>query len=332
MHDILRLTMDRTAPAPSPKPGAFFAGASLVWTRQRILWWIFGVNLVLAFLGTHSVAHFLADDAGVSLNHSLESSRRLVHGFDVSALAEVGSLPEAPLRGMSAMLLMPSFLFTLFMLFMTGGLLLSYQDDLPVDSGGFFEACGGHFWRFVRLLIYFAIAMIPVGILWPIVGKIYSDIDDVAISPYPGPGFMCVATVAILFLLMCLRLWFDMAQVMAVAEDERRMHRVLRRSAALVWNNFGALFWLYLRIRVIGCVLFGTGLYVWMMKLRPEATRVAFALGQVMILLWLGTRLWQRASEVEWYKQYRAAQYTPVPMPPPPVPAPAVEVEVLPSN
>jgi hypothetical protein len=324
--------MDSTAPAPSPKPRAFFAGAMLVWTRQRILWWIFAVNLVLAFLGTHPVAHFLADDAGVTLNHSLESSRRLVHGFDISALAELVSLPEAPLRGMGTMFLVPSFLFTLFMLFMTGGLLVSYQDDLRLDAAGFFEACGRHFWRFVRLLVYFAIVMIPLGILWSIAGKIYSEVDDAAISPYVGPVFVCGATLVILILLIGVRIWFDMAQVIAIAKDERRMHRLLRRSATLVWNNFGSLFWLYLRISVIGCALFGAGLYIWMMKLQPEATPVAFVLGQAMILLWLGTRLWQRASETEWYKQYRAAQYAPVPMSPPPVPAAAVEVEVLPGD
>ena len=324
--------MDSTAPAPSPKPRAFFAGAMLVWTRQRMLWWIFAVNLVLAFLGTHSIAHSLADDAGVALNHSLESSRRLVHGFDVSALAELGSLPEAPLRGMGKMFFVPSFLFTLFMLFVTGGLLVSYQDDLRLDAAGFFEACGRYFWRFVRLLVYFAIVMIPLGILASIAGKMYDNIDDAAVSPYAGPAFMCAATIVILFLLVGIRLWFDMAQVIAVAKDERRMRRALRRSAALVWNNLGSLFWLYLRISVIGCALFGAGLYVWMLKLRPEATPAAFALGQAMILLWLGTRLWQRASETEWYKQYRAGQYAPVPMPPPRVPAPSTEVEVLPGD
>ena len=143
---------------------------------------------------------------------------------------------------------------------------------------------------------------------------------------------MCAATIVILLLVVGIRLWFDMTQVIAVAQDERRMHRALRRSAALVWNNLGSLFWLYGRISVIGCVLFGAGLYIWMMKLRPEATPVAFVLGQAMILLWLGTRLWQRASETEWYKQYRAAQHVPAPMPPPRVPAPSAEVEVPPGD
>jgi hypothetical protein len=328
---MLHLTLDSRGPAPEPKPRAFFAGAFLVWTRQGILWWIFAVNLILAFLGAHSLAHSLGPNF---LNHSLESSRRLVHGFDVTALAELASLPENPLRGMGSIYVIPSFLFTLFMLFMTGGILVAYYDDLRLDAAGFFEACGRHFWRFVRLLIYFLIALIPVAILGSIAGKIYNDIDEAAVSPYSAPIFMLAAVIFLLFLLLCLRLWFDMAQVISMAKDERKMYRMLRCSASLVRHNFGSLFWLYLRISVIGWVLFGVGLYVWMARLRPENTPAAFLVGQLVILSWLGTRLWQRAAETAWYKQYRLAYYAAVPMPPPAPVAPVdiPKAEILPET
>jgi len=327
---MLHLTLDSTGPAPEP-PRAFFAGAGLVWTRQRILWWIFVVNLILAFLGMHQVAHWLG---GNVLNHSLESSRRLVHGFDITALAELGLLPENPLRGMGSMSVIPSFLFTLFMLFMTGGILVAYYDDLRLDAAGFFEACGRHFWRFVRLLIYFLIALIPIAILASLAGKIYNNIDEAAVSPYSAPIFTAVAAIFLLFLLMSVRLWFDMAQVISMAKDERKMYRMLGRSASLVWHNFGSLFWLYLRISVIGWVLFGAGLYIWMIRLRPENTPAAFLIGQIMIVFWVGTRLWQRAAETAWYKQYRLAYYAPVPMPPPAPVAPGdiPKAEILPAD
>jgi hypothetical protein len=326
---MLQLNTDSTGPAPAPKPRAFVSGAALVWTRQRILWWIFVVNLVLAFIGAHWLAHSLAESV---LNQSLESSRRLVHGFDISALIEIASLPGDPLRGMTSTWPIPSFFFTVFMLFMTGGLLVAYYDDLRMDTAAFFEACGRHFWRFVRLLIYFAIAMIPIAVVASIAGKIYKHIDDVAISPYRAPAFMGVALIFILFLLMSVRLWFDMAQVIAMSQQERRMHYVLRRSAALVWKNFGSLFCLYLRISVVGWVLFFAGLYLWMAVLRPENTPAGFILAQIMILLWLATRLWQRASETSWYKQYRLTLCAPVPMPPRAPVEPLPVVEILPET
>jgi hypothetical protein len=326
-------SVDTVERAVEPKPKAFASGAHLLWKRPRILWWIFAVNLLLAFLGTVGVSHGLADDAGARLNQSLESARRLVYGFDVSAMAELGALPEDPLRGTSTMFLWPSFLFTVFLLFMTGGILVSYSDELPLDAAAFFEACGRHFWRFFRLMIYFAIVLLPLAILASIAGRLYQSIDERSVSPYSAPLFLAAEAVFVLWVVLCLRLWFDMAQVLAVAGDHRSMHRMLRKSAALLWHNFGSLFWVFFRISLIGWVLFGAGLYVWMMVLRPESTRSAFFIAQLMILLWLGTRLWQRASETDWYRQYRIGQYAQLPLPAQNLaPAPASEPEGAPEK
>ncbi|MGH9710080.1 MAG: hypothetical protein ACRD37_06005, partial [Candidatus Acidiferrales bacterium] len=68
--------------------GAFLAGAGLVWRRQRVLWLIFAVNLILALFSIRGIAGRTGD----VLNHSLASDR-LVHGFDVAAL---GGLAQQP--------------------------------------------------------------------------------------------------------------------------------------------------------------------------------------------------------------------------------------------
>lgn len=294
-------------------PKTFLSGAGLVWRRQRMLWWIFIVNFILAAFSTRGVA----ERSAATLDHSF-ASLRLVNQFDVSAFLGLFLQPEAPFDGAASAVASFSFLFLLFMLFITGGVLASYRDDQKLSSAPFFESCGRHFWRFVRLMIYFLIALIPIAILFAIAGKVYNRIDDRSISPFPAVHFIEAAAVIILFLMMSLRLWFDMAQVIAVAEDERRMHRALRSAAALLRRNFGSLFWLYLRISVIGWILFGVGLHVWMFHLRPEGIGSAFLLSQVLILFWLGARLWQRASEMQWYQKHQAAlapapSYSPAP-------------------
>lgn len=99
------------------------------------------------------------------------------------------------------------------------------------------------------------------------------------------------------------------------------MHKALRLAAGVVWHNFGSLFWLYFRIAFLGCLGFGIGLYLWMAWLRPESTTAALFLGQIMILFWIATRLWQRASEAAWYREFKALTeehvpaFSPVPVP-----------------
>jgi hypothetical protein len=284
------------------KPKTLLSGAGLVWRRQRIVWWIFVVDFIIAFFSVGG----LAERSAATLDHSV-ASLRLVNQFDLSTFLGLFFQSEAPFDGAASAVTFSSFLFVLFMLFSTGGILACYRDDQKYSSGPFFEACGRHFWRFVRLMIYFVIALIPVGILVGISAKLYDRIDERAISPFPAVHFVEAAAVIILLLLMSLRLWFDMAQVIAVAEQERRMHRALRSAARLLGRNFGSLFWLYLRISVIGWILFAAGLHIWMHRLRPEGIHSAFILSQVMILFWLGARLWQRAAEMQWYQKFQGA-------------------------
>jgi hypothetical protein len=190
------------------------------------------------------------------------------------------------------------------MLFVTGGILATYLRDEKPQASSFFEASGHYFWRFVRLLIYFAIVLLPIGAIGAGVGALYDHIDEVSISPFPAVYFFVAASLVILLLLAIARLWFDMAEIIAVADDERRMHKALRHAARVLWHNFFSLLWLYLRIAVVGLAMFAIGLYVWMTLLSPQSNIIAFLLSQMMILVWIGTRLWQRASEALWYREY----------------------------
>ena len=119
--------------------------------------------------------------------------------------------------------------------------------------------------------------------------------------------------------MICIRVWFDMAQVIAVAEDERRMRKALRRSATLLRHNFLSLFWLYLRVSLIAWIVFAIGLHFWMTHLRPESILAPFLLSQFLIIFWQACRLWQRASECIWYREHQRAiaVATPVYEPPP---------------
>jgi len=293
----------------SEKPGAFFGGAGLVWRRQRVLWWIYILNLVLAAFAVQG----MVDRIAPALNHSFQSAR-LVHRFDVAALAELATQPEAPFSIDSPALLHLAIVFAIGMLFLTGGILAMYYRDARLTTSLFFEACGDCFWRFVRLLIYLAIAAIPIALIGVAIGAAYDRIDEQSPSPMPAVWFGLVGAAVLLFLIMCLRLWFDMTQIISIAEDERRMHKALRAAARLLWHNFGSLFWLYFRISVVALLVFSFFLQLWKGYLPPDKTAAAFIIGQLLMIWWLATRLWQRASEVVWYRQHLADDRVAIPV------------------
>jgi hypothetical protein len=300
--------MDRT------ERGTFFSGAGLVWKWQRLLWWIFAVSLILAAFATHG----MVDRLSAAIDHS-SASQYFVHGFDVSQYVALASQPDSPLASDSQASAHYSVVFMIFMLFLTGGILATYIRDERPQTGTFFEACGYHFWRFFRLLLYMLLVFIPVGGLFALASAMYNRIDERSISPMPAVHFFEAAAIVILFLLVVIRIWFDMAQVIAVADDEKRMHKALRRAFGLLWHNFFSLLWLYLRVSIIAWIFIGLGLRLWMLGLKPESNVAAFLLSQLIILVWIATRLWQRASEVLWYRQHAAASvpepaWTPAPV------------------
>jgi hypothetical protein len=233
-----------------------------------------------------------------------------VNGFDVSSIITLQQLPESPLEIQSHNIVHFSILFVVFMLFATGGILAAYVLGEKPTTTAFFEACGHHFWRFFRLLIYLVIVLLPIAGLAAATNAMYTHIQDQTISPYPGDHFAEAAAIVILLLLIIVRVWFDMAQVIAVADDEKKMHRALRRAFTLFRRNFFSLLWLYLRVSIIEWLLFALGLHIWMFHLNPQSVVAAFLVSQLMILTWIGTRLWQRASEAIWYRNYQANQVT----------------------
>src|SRR5437868_7281960 len=135
-------------------------GAGRVWRHQRVLWWLFVVNLILAALGTVSVGSRLARVA----DHSLYSDR-LYHGFDLFAFIELAGNPEVSLWSKFSGSILFSVVFFVFILFLIGGILETYRTDRKLPAGACFEACGTYFWRWVRLLVWFLIVLVPIRIL-----------------------------------------------------------------------------------------------------------------------------------------------------------------------
>ena len=162
-------------------PRTFAAGAALVWSRQRILWLLYAANFVLAYIATRGTNERIA----AILDHSLAADQ-LVHGFSLGASGALATNLELPFGGSATASLLGALLFTIFTIFATGGILAAYYSGHRLRAGAFFEACGHHFWRFVRLTIYLLIVLIPVFILGGIAHQIYDRIEKQSVSPMPA--------------------------------------------------------------------------------------------------------------------------------------------------
>ncbi len=279
------------------QPGLLREGFSRAWHYQRVLWFIFLINFVLGHFSTVPVTHKLD---GVT-DHS-RHAQRLSNIFDVGSFSELASNPEVKLFEAAGLSITFSIVFLVIVLFLTGGILEAYHSGRKLTTREFFEACGSYFWRWVRLLILMGITLIPPLMLASFASKQATKLMANAAQEKAGFWLLLAGMGVVGLLLMCIRLWFDMAQVRAVVEEETGMWRNAGRAFKLTFSNFGSLFWMYFRISILGWLVFALGLYIWT-KMPPARFQWTLLILEIVVLWGFWTRLWQRACEMAWYQR-----------------------------
>ncbi len=274
--------------------GTVGTGWSLVWRHKKILGWVFLVNLVLGVLAT--IAPRL--EFSKVLDTSMQSTR-LANGFDMGTFTELLSRPDINMTALMRGSVLNSYLFFLFMLFIIGGILTAYREDRRLSTGEFFGASGDYFWRMVRL---FLMSLIPLVITVAITGVIFAIASQVA-SQVTAFRIRMVGIAVGIVLVLLVRLWFDVAQLRTVAQNERSMFRNLMRAFVISFKALGTLLWMYLRISIVAWVLLWLGLWSWS-HLPGNQVWVTWLLLEAVMLTQIFARLWQRAASVRWYGLY----------------------------
>src|SRR5271166_618108 len=282
--------------------GLVASGASLVWRRRSILWWVFAVNIVLGALGTLPAARQL----NRALKHSL-AGEQLFKGFDLGMFYELLRVPEVNLLRFTTSSYVCAGLFAIFMLFVSGGILETYrQGRRRISTGDFFAASGAFFWRFVRLMLF---SLVPFALL----GNAYLGLEtasdylgDKAVADQVGFVVWLAGVIVLVLTTLFVRLWFDIAKVDAVARDERRMLRSAWKGIDITRQQVRSLLWIYLRISLVAWITLLAAFLIWT-KLPPTAVPVTFVLLELVMLVQLAARLWQMASVTVWYKRYAEA-------------------------
>jgi hypothetical protein len=269
--------------------GSVRSSAGLVWRHQRLVWWIFVVNLVIAWLSSLPARATLS----AVLDHSLESAK-LVTGFDVSTLGMLLQRPDVSLRTLASGTAGAGLIFLIYLLLIDGGVFATYLEDRKLSRSEFFESSGLFFWRMVRLALYSAV---PFALLIAAdfgvaryAEKLSSD------SPLERLGFFvnigCKLVIAVVALFV--RLWFDLAQARVVLDDERKLCGTLWGSLKLAFGS-GRLFASYIGIGLFAAITFGVGVAIWV-YFPHSSTGASFLLLELVTVIQIASRLWLKAA------------------------------------
>ena len=284
--------------------GILREGAALLWRRQRVLWWLFGVDLLVGLIASLPFRSQLT-----ALNASVSAQAALYHDFNLFRLDEALTRPDAPHGGVQATAAALTVSYFVFLLFAIGGVIESLYTDTTPRFSQFLSWSAAYFWRMVRLAILFGVLLLPILTAQSGIGPLTDWIGNHS-SSERLIFTVSVAAVAILALVaLAVRVWIDLAQVDCVAHERRAVRRSFGRSLRILrggfWRVYGAILAIQLSVAVISFAL----MWLWT-KLPHEAIGRTFLVGQIIVFSWIGARLWQKATEIVLYHQREFAETT----------------------
>lgn len=313
----------------SEDKGLLASGLGMIGRNKRYIVWFWLLNLALAAFGTAA----FGKSAHAILDHSLYADR-LVHGFDLAVYFELANRPEfGPMDAKTTSAGHFAFLFFVATALFLPGVFLGYASRYRLPREEFFRACGRNLWRFIRLMIVAGIVMLIVaGALFAansaIVKKAGASTNEVL------PFELQMTGLFIIFLIMTvLRIWFDLAEVDIVLDDQRAVRRSI---AAGFRQTFRSLFHLlasYVFVTVVAAIILMGGLMAWMKLVAPESVVGAFIVTQITLFLLLIPRFWQRGIAVSYWQQKMLVPITapqPIAAQPEVSPAPSAPVPPAP--
>jgi len=264
--------------------------------QQRILWWVFAVNFVLGGLGSSGMARSL----GGALHHSLAGERLTSH-FNLGMFLELVTQPDVKLFSHSGGILLFACLYFLFLLFVTPGIITAYLEDRALTKGEFFASAGTFFWAFMRLALWSLIPFVLVHLLHEGVSALADYVGERAIADQAGFYVLLMGSIPVLLLFVWARLWFDLAQVRAVGLNELKTRRDIARTFGVALRRTWRVYWSYVLIAILTWGVTAVTLLLWT-NVPGRAVPITFLLLEIIMLVHIFGRLWQKACITTWYR------------------------------
>ena len=271
----------------------------MVAANKRYIVWFWLLNLVLAIAGTSA----FRESAHTILDHSL-LSERLTDGLHIGALIDLFVRPDfGPMITVTTPAVWLACLFFLTTALFLPGVFAGYSSNYRLPREDFFRACGRNLWRFIRLMIIAGIVMgVIAGLLFAANGAIASKAEESTIEVLPFT--LRMIGLFIIFLIMTtLRIWFDLAEADIVLNDQHAVRKSVVAALRHTFRSLGRLLGSYVLATIVAAIVLVAGIWCWIHFIPATSITRAFFLVQLIMLLLLIPRLWQRGIAVSYWQQ-----------------------------
>jgi hypothetical protein len=269
----------------------------VVASNKRYIFWFWILNLTLAEFGTAAYRNTLH----AVLDHSLYADK-LLHGFNPTTFIELLMRPETgPLRASEMPAMYFSLVFMAASVFLIPGVFRQYTSEYRVSREEFFRTCGRNLWRFLRLVLIYAVIAGPLaGILFGIRGALAKATEKSTNELLPFYVGL-TALIVIFLVLTTVRVWFDLAEVDVVVRDQGMVRKAIGSGLRYCRRFWGRLLGSYVAISLVALLVLVAGVWLWHALVPANSVLGAILMSQIMLILWLFARFWQRAVASVFY-------------------------------
>jgi len=309
-------------------------GFSRMSANKRYILWFWLLNVALATIGTSA----FRTSAHSILDHSL-FSKRLTDGFHLTTMFELYNRPEfGPFSSVTTPAAWLACIFFIATALFLPGIFAGYGSTYRLPKEDFFRACGRNLWRFIRLMIVAGIVMgIFAGLLFAANDAIVTKAGESTYEMLPFISQM-IGFVIIFLVMTALRICFDLAEADIVLNDQGVVRKSIAAGFRHTFRNLGRLLAAYVLATLLAAIVLVAGLWCWMRFIPSNSVTRAFLLVQLIMLLLLIPRFWQRGMAVSYWQRRMLVPVAEVrPVEPTvisaaPVPAPAFAVPATPNQ
>jgi hypothetical protein len=267
---------------------AYKNGLVIAWKEKKMLFWLYGFNLLFAYLVTLPITMMFSK----ALDNTLAADK-VLDAFDLTIFITIFNEFGKGIH-LGRMITTIGVLYLIVNIFFSGGILRVFADDKRFTVRVFFDGCINYFKRFLKLFL-FSLLFIAIAILsYLALSGISSIITDNATTEHLPIIFFLLKILIVGMILAVMNMLIDYARIMTVVNDFHGMYQTLKQSLMFVLmspRKTTLLYFLYVFTFIIFlCVYLLVESFI---KVNSTATVIIFFLWTQLFIL---SRIWIRMS------------------------------------
>jgi hypothetical protein len=207
---------------------AYKNGLSVAWKEKKMLFWLYGFNILFAYLITLPISTMLSK----ALNNTTAADK-VLQTFDFTIYATVMDTFGKGVD-LGRTITTVGLLYLIANIFFAGGILKIFIEEQKFNLKNFLMGCLEYFNRFLKLFLISGLFLISAILVYLLISILFKFLTDNSVTEHL-PVILFVLKILMLGLLFAIiSMLFDYAKIMTVVNDYHGMFKTVKQSVMFV--------------------------------------------------------------------------------------------------